>query len=108
MRKTGFDSEKYLEEQSKYILERINDEGYERLYLEFGGKLFDDSHASRVLPGFKSDSKISMFLELKDSLEIIFCINAGDIEKNKTRADYGITYDTELIRLINKSRVFTT
>ena len=72
--------------------------------MEVGGKLFDDSHAARILPGFKSDVKISMFQELKDDLEIIFCINAGDIEKNKTRGEYGITYDVEIERLINESR----
>jgi len=72
--------------------------------LEIGGKLFNDSHAARVLPGFKNDSKIKMFLELKDELEIIFCINAGDIEKNKTRSEYAITYDVEIINLINRSK----
>ena len=100
MRK-GFDSKKYIKAQSKYIKERFN--LFDKLYLEIGGKLFDDNHASRVLPGFKNDSKISMFQELKDDLEIIFCINAKDIEKSKTRSEYGITYDTELIRLINRS-----
>lgn len=100
--KIGFDNDKYLKIQSEHIREKFK--LFDKLYLEIGGKLFDDTHASRVLPGFKNDSKINMFLELKDDLEIIFCINAGDIEKNKTRSEYGITYDTELIRLINKSR----
>ena len=77
---------------------------FDKLYLEIGGKLFDDTHAARVLPGFERDSKIKMFLELKNDLEIIFCINARDIEKNKTRAEYGITYDNEIIRLINHSK----
>lgn len=99
--KKGFDNDKYVKIQSEHIKERFN--LFDKLYLEVGGKLFDDQHAARVLPGFKSDAKISMFQELKDDLEIIFCINAGDIEKNKTRGDYGITYDTELIKIINKS-----
>ena len=100
--KNGFNNEKYVKIQSEKIKERF--EIFDKLYLEIGGKLFDDTHASRVLPGFLSDSKINMFLELKDDLEIIFCINARDIEKNKTRAEYGITYDTEIIRLINHSQ----
>ncbi len=98
---TGFNNEKYVKIQSEKIRERFK--LFDKLYLEIGGKLFDDTHAARVLPGFKSDSKISMFQELKDDLEIIFCINAGDIEKNKTRAEYGVTYDIEMIRLINHS-----
>ncbi len=97
----GFNNKKYIRVQSEKIRERIK--MFDKLYLEVGGKLFDDTHASRVLPGFKSDSKINMFLELKDELEIIFCINAGDIEKNKTRAEYGITYDMEIFRIINLS-----
>ena len=97
----GFDNDKYVKIQSEHIKERFN--LFDKLYLEVGGKLFDDSHAARVLPGFKNDAKISMFQELKDDLEIIFCINAGDIEKNKTRAEYGITYDTELMRIISRS-----
>ena len=100
--KKGFDNAKYIKIQSEKIRERFG--LFDKLYLEVGGKLFDDSHAARVLPGFKNDAKINMFLELKDDLEIIFCINAGDIEKNKTRAEYGITYDTEIIKLINNSR----
>ena len=100
--KKGFDNDKYVKIQSEKIRERFK--LFDKLYLEVGGKLFDDSHASRVLPGFLSDSKINMFLELKKDLEIIFCINAGDIEKNKTRGEYGITYDDEIIKLINLSQ----
>jgi len=100
--KKGFDNEKYVKIQSKKIKERFK--LFDKLYLEVGGKLFDDSHAARILPGFKPDVKISMFQELKDDLEIIFCINAGDIEKNKTRGEYGITYDQEIIKLINQSK----
>ena len=96
--KKGFDNDKYVKIQSEKIKERFK--LFDKLYLEVGGKLFDDSHASRVLPGFKSDAKISMFKELKDDLEIIYCINANDIERNKTRAEYGITYDTEMLKLI--------
>ncbi len=100
--KVGFDNNKYVKIQSEKIKERFK--LFDKLYLEVGGKLFDDSHAARILPGFKSDVKISMFKELKDDLEIIFCINAGDIEKNKTRGEYGITYDQEILKLINNSR----
>ena len=100
--KKGFDNEKYVKIQSKKIKERFK--LFDKLYLEVGGKLFDDSHAARILPGFKNDVKISMFKELKDDLEIIFCINAGDIEKNKTRGEYGITYDQEILKLINRSK----
>ncbi|MBR6949323.1 MAG: DUF1846 domain-containing protein [Bacilli bacterium] len=100
--KIGFDNDKYVKIQSEKIKERFK--LFDKLYLEVGGKLFDDSHAARILPGFKSDVKISMFQELKDDLEIIFCISAGDIEKNKTRGEYGITYDNEIIKLINKSK----
>lgn len=98
----GFDNKKYVKIQSEKIRERFK--LFDRLYLEIGGKLFDDSHAARVLPGFKNDAKISMFKELKKELEIIFCINAGDIERNKIRGEYGISYDNELIKLINQSR----
>ena len=101
MRK-GFDNKKYLKVQSNKIRERFK--LFDKLYLEIGGKLFDDTHASRVLPGFQSDAKINMFKELKDDLEIIYCINAGDIEKNKTRSEYGITYDMEMLKLINHSK----
>jgi len=100
--KVGFDNAKYVKIQSEKIKERFK--LFDKLYLEVGGKLFDDSHAARILPGFKNDVKISMFKELKDDLEIIFCINAGDIEKNKTRGEYGITYDVEILRLINNSK----
>jgi len=100
--KKGFDNAKYVKIQSAKIRERFG--LFDKLYLEVGGKLFDDSHAARVLPGFKSDAKINMFLELKDDLEIIFCINAGDIERNKIRGEYGITYDTEILKLINNSK----
>ena len=99
----GFDNEKYLKMQSEHIRQRIAQFG-DKLYLEFGGKLFDDYHASRVLPGFKPDSKLQMLLQLKDEAEIVIVINAGDIEKNKIRGDLGITYDVDVIRLFN---VFT-
>ncbi len=105
--KIGFDNKKYLEMQSAKILERISMFG-DKLYLEFGGKLFDDYHASRVLPGFEPDSKIKMLSQLKDKAEILIAINANDIEKNKTRSDLGITYDIEVLRLIDifRSRGF--
>jgi len=99
----GFDNEKYLKMQSEHIRERIAQFG-DKLYLEFGGKLFDDYHASRVLPGFKPDSKLQMLLQLKDEAEIVIVINSDDIEKNKIRGDLGITYDVDVIRLFN---VFT-
>jgi len=97
--KNGFDNKKYIKIQSKKIKERFK--LFDKLYLEIGGKLFDDYHASRVLPGFEPDAKINMFKELKNDLEIIFCINANDIERNKTRAEFGITYDVEVMRLID-------
>ena len=100
MNKIGFDNDKYLKMQSEHIKERIAQFGG-KLYLEFGGKLFDDLHASRVLPGFKPDSKLQMLLQLKESAEIVIAINSFDIENNKMRADLGITYDAEVIRLIN-------
>ena len=96
----GFDNEKYLDLQSKHIKQRIAKFGG-KLYLEFGGKLFDDYHASRVLPGFKPDSKLQMLLQLKDQAEVVICVNAGDIEKNKVRGDLGITYDLDTLRLID-------
>ena len=99
----GFDNEKYLKLQSGKIKERIKLFG-EKLYLEFGGKLFDDFHASRVLPGFAPDSKIKMLIELKDEAEIIISINTADIEKNKVRGDLGITYDVDVLRLIDAFR----
>ena len=102
MNEIGFDSDKYLDIQSKKIKERIKMFD-NKLYLEFGGKIFDDFHASRVLPGFRPDNKIRMLRKFKDDLEVIFCINAADITKNKIRADYGISYELELIRLIEKS-----
>lgn len=98
--KTGFDNDKYLKMQSEHIRQRIAQFG-DKLYLEFGGKLFDDFHASRVLPGFRPDSKLQMLLQLKDEAEIVIVINAGDIEKNKVRGDLGITYDVDVIRLYN-------
>ena len=88
--RTGFDNKKYIKLQSKKIKERIK--MFDKLYLEIGGKLFDDSHASRVLPGFESDAKIQMLKELKNDLEIIFCINAGDIEKSSCRTWYYVRY----------------
>ena len=97
--KKGFDSELYLKVQAEKIEERIN--MFDKLYLEFGGKIFDDFHASRVLPGFEPDNKIRLLEKLKDQSEVIFCINASDIEKSKMREDYGISYEMELIRLID-------
>ena len=99
----GFDNEKYLKLQSQHIRERIERFGG-KLYLEFGGKLFDDYHASRVLPGFKPDSKVNMLLQLKEQAEIVIVINAADIEKNKRRGDLGITYDMDVLRLIDAFR----
>ncbi|MBQ8322496.1 MAG: DUF1846 domain-containing protein [Clostridia bacterium] len=100
MNKIGFDNKKYLSMQSEKIAERIQSFG-DKLYLEFGGKLFDDYHASRVLPGFEPDSKIKMLLKLKDIAEILVVISANDIVKNKYRSDLGITYDADVIRLID-------
>ena len=100
MGKLGFDNEKYLRLQSEHIKERIDKFGG-KLYLEFGGKIFDDYHASRVLPGFKPDSKMNMLIQLKDDAEIIIAICAKDIEKNKIRSDIGITYDLDVLRLID-------
>ncbi|MBR6315910.1 MAG: DUF1846 domain-containing protein [Lachnospiraceae bacterium] len=100
MQKIGFDNEKYLTIQSEHINDRIGQFG-DKLYLEFGGKLFDDYHASRVLPGFHPDSKIQMLRQLKDRTEIIIVISAGDIEKNKVRGDIGITYDMDVLRLVD-------
>ena len=98
--KIGFDNQKYLDMQSQHIRDRISQFG-DKLYLEFGGKLFDDYHASRVLPGFKPDSKLQMLMQLKDEAEIVIVINADDIEKNKVRGDLGITYDLDVLRLID-------
>lgn len=96
--KTGFDNEKYLRIQSEHIKSRIAQFG-DKLYLEFGGKLFDDNHASRVLPGFLPDSKLQMLMQLRNEAEILMVISAIDIEKNKTRGDLGITYDEDVLRL---------
>ena len=101
--KIGFDNEKYLTMQSEHIKKRIGEFG-DKLYLEFGGKLFDDFHASRVLPGFAPDSKLRMLLQLADQSEIVIVINAADIEKNKVRHDLGITYDEDVLRLIQEFR----
>lgn len=103
--KTGFDNDKYIKMQSEHILEKIRMFD-NKLYLEFGGKLFDDLHASRVLPGFAPDAKISLLREIKDETEIIVIINAGDIERKKIRADYGITYDMDVLRIIDNLRSF--
>ncbi len=97
-KKIGFDNDKYLKMQSEHIRKRIEQFG-DKLYLEFGGKLFDDFHASRVLPGFKPDSKLQMLLQLKDEAEIVMVINSSDIEKNKVNGNIGITYDAYVIRL---------
>ena len=105
MTKAAFDNDKYLQMQSAHIRERIAQFGG-KLYLEFGGKLYDDNHASRVLPGFQPDSKLRMLLQLKDQVEMVIAINADDIEKNKVRGDLGITYDRDVIRLIDIFRGF--
>ena len=105
MRKEGFSAEQYIEEQSKYILERISS-GEGRLYLEFGGKLVEDKHAMRVLPGFDENAKIKLLQRMSDQAEIIICIYAGDIIKSKTRQDFGITYDLEVMRLIDEFRSY--
>ena len=100
MMQAAFDNEKYLQTQSAHIRDRIAKFGG-KLYLEFGGKLYDDFHASRVLPGFQPDSKLRMLLQMKDQVEMVIAINAGDIEKSKVREDLGITYDRDVIRLID-------
>ena len=105
MTNVAFDNEKYLQMQSAHIRDRIAKFGG-KLYLEFGGKLYDDNHASRVLPGFQPDSKLRMLLQLKDQVEMVIAINADDIEKNKVRGDLGITYDRDVIRLIDIFRSF--
>jgi len=102
--KKGFDHEKYLEEQSKFILERVNN--YDKLYIEFGGKLLFDLHAKRVLPGFDENAKIKVLHSLKDKLEVVICVYAGDIERNKIRGDFGITYDMDVLRLIDDLRSY--
>ena len=103
--KLGYDNDKYIRTQSAHIRERIAQFGG-KLYLEFGGKLYDDNHAARVLPGFQPDSKLKMLLQLKDQVEMVIAINADDIEKNKIRGDLGITYDRDAIRLIDIFRGF--
>ena len=103
MVKQGFDNQKYLELQSEHIRQRIAQFG-DKLYLEFGGKLFDDLHASRVLPGFAPDSKLKLLLQLSDQAELVIVISAADIEKNKIRYDLGITYDVDVLRLIQSFR----
>ena len=100
MHQIGFDNDKYLRLQSQHIKERIDHFGG-KLYLEFGGKLYDDNHASRVLPGFQPDSKMKMLLELRDEAEILIAINADHIENNKKRGDLGITYESDVLRLID-------
>lgn len=100
--KNGFDNQLYLKLQSKNILDRIKK--FKKLYLEFGGKLFDDLHAARVLPGFDPNIKTKLLMKLKDKAEIIFCISANDIEKNRIRADLGLSYDNEMLRLIDNLR----
>ena len=105
MVKHGYDNDKYLQTQSEHIRQRLASFGG-KLYLEFGGKLYDDNHAARVLPGFQPDSKLRMLLQLKDQVEMVIAINAADIEKNKIRGDLGITYDRDVIRLINIFRDF--
>ncbi|MDD2955658.1 MAG: DUF1846 domain-containing protein [Oscillospiraceae bacterium] len=103
MKRIGFDNERYLKMQSEHIRRRIS-EFDNKLYLEFGGKLFDDYHAARVLPGFEPDSKVRMLMELRDQAEVVIVINAADIEKNKVRGDLGITYDADTLRLIDAFR----
>ena len=98
--KIGFDNDKYLTMQSEHIRDRIS-KFDNKLYLEFGGKLFDDYHASRVLPGFEPDSKLRMLMQLSDQAEIVIVISAADIDKNKMRGDLGITYDEDVLRLID-------
>ena len=98
----GFDPQKYIEKQSRYILERVNQ--YDKLYLEFGGKLMADLHAKRVLPGFDPDAKIKLLHHLSDKLEVIICIYSGDIERNKIRGDFGITYEMDVFRMIDDLR----
>jgi uncharacterized protein (UPF0371 family) len=101
--KIGFDNEKYLKEQTAEILERVK-KFNNKLYLEFGGKLLFDYHAARVLPGYDPNVKIRLLQQLKDKAEIILCIYAGDIERRKIRADFGITYDADALKLIDDLR----
>ena len=104
MTKIGFDSEKYLAEQSRYILERVN--SYNKLYLEFGGKLMNDLHAKRVLPGYDENCKLRLLQKLKDQAELIICVYAVDLERNKLHGDYGITYGAEVFRMIDVLRSY--
>ena len=106
MKKIGFDNDCYMEQQTKYILDTINNHGSGRLYLEFGGKLVNDKHAMRVLPGFDENAKIKLLQRLKERAEIVLCVYAGDITTNKTRQDFGITYDLEVLRLIDTFRQY--
>ena len=99
----AFDNDMYLKLQSKKILERVTTFG-DKLYLEFGGKLFDDYHASRVLPGFEPDSKLKMLLSLKEKVEVVVVISSLDIQKNKIRSDLNINYESEVLRLIDAFR----
>ena len=103
MNAIGFDNDKYLSMQSQHIADRIRQFGG-KLYMEFGGKLFDDYHASRVLPGFQPDSKLQLLLKMKDQAEIVIAINSQAIEDAKIRGDLGITYDQEVMRLIDAFR----
>ena len=103
--KCGYDNDQYIKSQSARIRDRINAFGG-KLYLEFGGKLYDDYHAARTLPGFQPDSKLRMLLQIKEQVEMVIAINADDIEKNKVRGDLGITYDRDVIRLIGIFRDF--
>jgi uncharacterized protein (UPF0371 family) len=98
MKKTGFDNEKYLKEQTAAILDRVK-KFDNKLYLEFGGKLCFDYHAARVLPGYDPNVKIRLLQQLKDEIDIVLCIYAGDIEKGRVRGDFGITYDAACARL---------
>lgn len=106
MQKIGFDAQKYIQMQYEHIVERINEGHGERLYLEFGGKLVHDKHAMRVLPGFDENAKIKLLQKLSDQAEVIICVFAGDIATNKTRQDFGITYDLEVMRLIDTFRKY--
>ena len=102
--KTGFDIQRYMEEQSKFILERVA--RYDKLYLEFGGKLLYDMHAKRVLPGFDENAKIKLMQHLRNELEVVICVYAGDIERSKIRGDFGIPYDRDVLRLIDDLRSY--
>ena len=103
MQKNGFDNEQYIKEQTAAILERAENFG-KKLYLEFGGKLLADHHAARVLPGYRPNAKIRLLKELKNDADILLCIYAGDIERKKIRADFGITYDSDALKMIDDLR----